>query len=395
MKVKMLDGSGWRVYRYVSIQQPGNRIFYQRDSRKGQRTPRVYFDRELIPGSDEFDAAYNRIHRGEHKPAEKKDPKTATNTLRWLVEQHYASKAWEKLDEKSTRPKRRNILDGVCLEWHKTADREYGALPLAKLKPAHIKALRDLKQDVPGTANERVKALRSLFAWASDEDQHETDPLMKDNPAAAVNYLKVVSDGHTPWEERDAELYEAAYPLGTMKRLAFDLFLYTGGRVSDAHRMGLGMIVNGELHFTEHKGRNRGKPKRHRLPILAPLRASIDAFYAGTNVRRMTFLTTEKDTAFSAHYLSQRFSLWSQEGGIDKGKTAHGIRKLAAIRCVLAGATDAQLEALFGWTPGSKNVAVYRRMADQYRLEQQAAPLLLGERAANQNPIKFPQKAAK
>jgi hypothetical protein len=51
--------------------------------------------------------------------------------------------------------------------------------------------------------------------------------------------------------------------------------------------------------------------------------------------------------------------------------SAHGVRKIAATRAANAGATVAQLEAIFGWQGGSM-AALYTRAADRRRLSIEA-----------------------
>ena len=53
-------------------------------------------------------------------------------------------------------------------------------------------------------------------------------------------------------------------------------------------------------------------------------------------------------------------------------KSAHGLRKLAATRFAEAGASEAELDALFGWT-GRKMASLYTRRAERRRLALQAA----------------------
>ena len=47
--------------------------------------------------------------------------------------------------------------------------------------------------------------------------------------------------------------------------------------------------------------------------------------------------------------------------------SAHGLRKIAATRAANAGATVAQLEAIFGWS-GGRMASLYTRAADRRRL---------------------------
>jgi Phage integrase family len=51
--------------------------------------------------------------------------------------------------------------------------------------------------------------------------------------------------------------------------------------------------------------------------------------------------------------------------------SAHGVRKIAATRAANAGATVAQLEAIFGWQGGTM-AALYTRAADRRRLSIEA-----------------------
>ena len=51
--------------------------------------------------------------------------------------------------------------------------------------------------------------------------------------------------------------------------------------------------------------------------------------------------------------------------------SAHGVRKIAATRAANAGATVAQLEAIFGWSGGGM-ASLYTRAADRRRLAVEA-----------------------
>jgi len=52
-------------------------------------------------------------------------------------------------------------------------------------------------------------------------------------------------------------------------------------------------------------------------------------------------------------------------------KSAHGVRKISATRAANAGATVAQLKALFGWTDDVMP-SLYTRSADRVRLAKEA-----------------------
>jgi integrase len=56
-------------------------------------------------------------------------------------------------------------------------------------------------------------------------------------------------------------------------------------------------------------------------------------------------------------------------------RSAHGLRKIAATRAADRGATEAQLEAIFGWT-GGRMASLYTRSANRRKLSVSAMHLL-------------------
>jgi integrase len=392
MQTRMRDGSGTRHYKYTleSMDRHGNvRVYFQR--RKGD--PRIRL-RER-PGTPEFDREYQRAFFGEMgiaaRPA---DRKAAPDTLRWLCEQYYASAPFlNGLDPKTTRPRRRRVLDEICRQPHRETGQLAGTLPYRLLTPRVIASIRDAKAETPEAANMRVKALRALFAWACDPEY----TLATENPAARVKYLQSNNpDGHRTWSEEEAQKFEARHPPGLMAHLALYLFVYTGARVSDVARFGPQSVRDGKLCFTEFKGRNGKRPKYHEFPILPPLQDAIDAYYAAGNKRHLLYLATRGGKQFADAHLSGWFIDRCKEAGLNR-LSAHGIRKFGATRAAEAGATDWQLKAMFGWE-ASKQAELYTRKANRMRMEADAARLLLRagdqERAANKIlPLSAPDES--
>ena len=161
--------------------------------------------------------------------------------------------------------------------------------------------------------------------------------------------------------------------------VALDLFLFTGVRRSDIVKLGPQMERNGKLVFAEMKGRAKNI-KPHELPILPPLRASIDATPSG----QLVYLATKFGRAHSAKAFGNWFAKRCREAGLEPGLSAHGLRKCGARRCAEAGATEHQLMALFGWS-SPKQAAHYTRNANRQRLEAAAAPLLMQGHKGNQS----------
>jgi integrase len=374
----MRDGSGWRKYRHVTedVDRHGNvRVYFRR---KGQ--PKVRLTE--TPGTPAFDQKYQRIYRGELTEAALKAATRAAaapGTMRWLCEQYYTSAVFQALGE-STRKVRRSILDGICASIPKNGINPIGTFRYAFMEPHNVATLRDEKATLPEAANARVKALRQLFTWASSPEYRYADK----NPAREVAYLKSNNpDGFRAWTEADVSKFEARHPIGTKARLALDLLLYTGVRRSDVVKLGPQMERDGKLIFSETKGRAK-LVKTHELPILQPLRVSIDA----TRTGHLVYLVT----AFGRPHSAKAFGAWfkrrCREAGIDNDLSAHGLRKLGAQRCVEAGATEHQIMALFGWA-STKQAATYTRRANRARLEAEAAVLLQGPRRNESVPL-FP-----
>ena len=367
MKIRLRDKTGARDYRYLKedIDRHGNvRLYFRRGLE-----PKVRL--RATPGTPEFEAEYRRAYVGETARVMAGDlalgRRATPGTMRWLVEQYCASASFCRLDGE-TRKVRRRILDAIC-------DRA-GAFPFATMEPRHVAKLRDAKAEAPEAANSYVKALRAVFKWAcSPEYGYATC-----NPAKDVGYLKSNNpDGHRTWTEAEVAQFEARNPVGTKARLALDLLLYTGARISDLAQLGPQMErrdAEGEkLVFAEQKGRGK-RVKTHELPILPPLRASIDAYRAEQGgARQLVYLVTGQGHAHSVKGLGNWFVRQCRMAGLDPGLSAHGIRKFGAVRCADAGATEHQLMALFGWTT-SKQAGLYTRKANRRRLEAGAAPLL-------------------
>ena len=378
MQVRLRDNSGTRVYRFVveDVDRHDNiRIYFRR---KGQ--PKIRLTE--TPGTDAFDREYQRAFRGGMNlvPARGNAP-AMPGTMRWLCEQYYVSAVFQSLAA-STRKVRRGILEEIC--------QRAGNFRYATMETPHVAKLRDEKAALPHAANNRVKTLRQLFAWATSPEYGYA----KKNPTRDVGRLRGNNpDGIRAWTESEARRYEARHAIGTKARLAFDLLLYTGVRRSDAVRLGPQMerwftdttpdgntVEVQKLVFTETKGGLRIL-KTHELPILPPLRHSIDA----TQIGHLVYLVTAWGQPHSAKAFGHWFKKRCREAGLEE-LSAHGLRKLGAQRCAEAGATEHQLMALFGWT-NPQQAAVYTKKANRAKLEAQAAALLQAQISNKSVPL--------
>lgn len=275
--------------------------------------------------------------------------KTVGRTLGWLIEEYRRSPAWNGL-AKETKKQFRYQLDRM--------GEKAGEAPLSEIKAASIAAGRDARAAKPSDANKYLKCSVALFRFAVDRQW------MRDNPAKGIQKLKTPSLGFHTWTEDEAEAFEARWPIGTRERLAFDLLVYTGVRRSDVVRLGRQHTKDGEITITTEKSRNMGRPVEVTITILPPLAASIKATQTGD----MTYLVTVKGTAFSKESFGNWFRKACAAAGVPG--SSHGLRKLASVRMAESGATEAEMNAVFGWADGSGESATYIRKASRKRLSR-------------------------
>lgn len=312
-------------------------------------------------GSPEFLAVYNE--------AIGKTSTTGRNgTLSWLVKQYIKSAEFKGLDDK-TRKIRQRRLEQVCESKVAGKNIKRGDGPFIGIKRKNIRTIRDEKSDTPGMANDYLKALRALFKWAVDADHLET------NPCLTVPFLTPKrAGGFHRWTPEEVEKFEAKHPLGTMPRLALDLMLYTGARISDACRLGPQHESKGRLKFTEAK-LHKKKRKDRDIPILEPLRRSIDATKSG----QLAYVVGKRGRPYKVGSFGNWFRKQTAAAGIPHC-AAHGLRKAGATLAAERGATAHQLKAIFGWA-SIKDAETYTREADAKRLANESMHLLVRNEA--------------
>jgi integrase len=268
-------------------------------------------------------------------------------TLAWLLERYRETTAWTNLSL-ATRKQRENIFIHVV----ETA----GTQPFAKITAAAIMAGRDRRANTPSQARHFLDAMRGLFRWAVKAQ------LVKIDPAASVDDPpRSQSDGFAPWSEDDIAAYEARWPIGTRQRVWLDILIYTGLRRGDAVKFGRPHVRNGVGTIkTEKTG------TEVMLPILPALNATLKAGPCGD----LTFIAGESGRPLTKESFGNLFRKACREAGLQK-RSAHGLRKAAATRAANAGATESELEAIFGWR-GGRMASLYTRAADRRQLSKRA-----------------------
>jgi len=220
-----------------------------------------------------------------------------------------------------------------------------------------------------------------MFDWALEE----LASVVKVNPCAGIKQLKYEKEPFHTWTQEEVEMFENRFPIGTMPRLALDLMLFTGTRRSDA-------VLIGPPHLTQLKDKATGKMetwviftpqktkkktgKQLAIPLLDVLRQTLAATPHGAK----TFLVTAYGKPFAVAGFGNWFKDKCRLAGLPHC-TAHGLRKVGAVRAAENGATEKQMMALFGWDSPTL-AAFYAKMADQKTLAKAAVHTLVHKPAS-------------
>lgn len=337
-------------YLYRERTRHGKLVWYVRRERHGKR---VRIDGEF--GSREFIEAY---HAALADQAPVKAGAAVHGTLGWLITEYLASPTWRNT-ARETRKQLTYQFDRLMAQ--------AATVRLSSITSRAIVEGRDRRAATPSDANKFLRAMNRLMSWAVERQ------LIENNPAKGIAKLRLPNAdvGFHTWTEDECAAYEDRWPVGTRERLAFDILLYTGFRRGDAVRLGRQHVKDGIARIRSSK---TGEDLF--VPILPPLAESILATKTGD----MAFLITAKGTPFGKEAFGTWFRKACQAAGVPG--SAHGLRKAGAVRAAEGGATETQLNALFGWAEGSRESATYTRKANRAKQAKDAARLLIKPRTS-------------
>jgi len=332
-------------YVYREISRHGTAAYYFR-KRKGKRIRLPNY------GTEGFEEAYQAA-RLAMVPVRRT---AAPGTLAWLVERYRLSGAYLDLSL-ATRRQRDNIFKGVVAK--------AGHMPFVAVTAGNVRNGVGERRETPAQARHYLDAVRGMFEWAVEEGH------AKDDPTAGVKPpRREEGDGHEPWSDDDVAAYEARWPAGTHERVWMHVLLYTGFRRGDAVRFGRQHIRDGIAAIRTEKTDTE-------VTIRVP--GELTATLATGPTGDLAFIVGKKGRPLTKESFGNLFRRACNAAGL-KDRSAHGLRKTAAIRFAEAGASEAEMDALFGWT-GRKMASLYTKKAERKRLALQAA-----DRMANKSP---------
>jgi len=294
-------------------------------------------------------AYFEALEAIEGKPATPKVPRE--RTFYWLVDQYYRSNKFKGFDP-ATQSDKRGVLNRFCA----TA----GNLPYASFRKKGVEASQDKRRATAATADKLVKQLRALFGWAI-KNGHATF-----NPAAGVEKIHESTGWHN-WSPAEVDIYRTHHKIGTKARLALELMLNVGARISDASRIGRQHEAGGRLRFVAWKGRGKNKTRR---TIDIPINIDLAAALSATTTGDLAYLATEYGQPFTSDGLGNKMREWCDAAGLQHC-SAHGLRKASAVAMAESGATAPELCAVFGWSR-LETAEIYIRAANAAKMSTNA-----------------------
>jgi integrase len=320
------------------VTRHGNAVWYVRIGRGPRLRIRAAF------GTPEFNAEYHAAISAAPRP---KNGAPAAGTLAWLIARYRETEAWSALSPATRRKRERFFREVIATAGNDDAGR---------IRSSAVAAGRDRRaKTAPHGARHFVDAMRGLFRWAVNAK------LVKTDPTVGVDYpVRPRSDGFVMWHEEHVEAFERRWPIGTRQRVWLDVLLYTGLRRGDAVRFG-------RQHVRDGVGRIRTEKTGMEvtLPILPVLARTLEAGPCGD----LTFIAGERGQPLTKESFGNLFRDACKVAGVPG--SAHGLRKVAASRAALQGASTSQLNAIFGWK-GHAMASLYTEAADRQRLAKEA-----------------------
>jgi integrase len=197
------------------------------------------------------------------------------------------------------------------------------SFPARLVERRDIIALRDKLADTPGAANQAVRAMGALYAWAIDNEK------VKDNPVERIKKFK--AKPHEPWPDALVEEALADPQVG----MAVALFYFTGQRINEIVKMSWRDIGGGSMAVYAQKQKNH-----IRVAILPELQSMLDA----QEKTSVTILTNANGQPWTQSGLRQKLQDWAKARG--HKVVPHGLRKNAVNSLLEAGCTIAEVSGI-------------------------------------------------
>jgi integrase len=303
--------------------QHSKTVYYLR--RPGYKKVRLRIPDDALPWSPRFMAIYDAALAEMPAAPTIGASKTVAGTVNAAMIGYFQSPAFGVGVAESTKKVRRAILESFRAE--------HGDKRVAMMHTTALQIITNKKK--PVAQRNFKKAMRGFINYCIGQN------LISSNPFADVELEKIKkTGGHHTWTEDEIAQYAARHPTGTKARLALALLLQTGHARADVARMGRQHVKHGKLSM-----RRKKTDVAFDIPVLPDLAAEL-ALHPSAG--QLAFLVTDYGQPFTAKGFGNKFRDWCNQANL-LHCSAHGLRKAAAVRHALNGATAPELMAWFGW----------------------------------------------
>lgn len=298
------------------------------------------------PNTSEFHTAYAKLIAKPEAKLERYSP----GSVAYVIEQFYRSADFSELSPGTQRDYRRYLA---------RLDRSVGDRAFSALDSSYVFQIRDKLRHTPSAANHTVAVLRTLFRFAIARKLVSVDPTL------GIGKLKG-GDGYLRWSDVDIAAFRST--ADPMMRLALEIGLYTGQRLSDVIGLTWDSLVGGRFRLRQQKTGT---------PLVIPVHPDLQAVLEGTPRVAQTILTTKTGKAFHSRVFSRDFREARVAAGLPDGLSFHGLRHTAAARLAELGAGGPEIQAI----TGHKSL----KLVEHYI--SQAAQELRADRAISRIPL--------
>lgn len=185
--------------------------------------------------------------------------------------------------------------------------------------------------------------------------------MVAEDPTSGIKVARPKTEGFAVWTANDEAKFRSRWRIGTRERIAFEVVRQTGLRRGDAVRLGRPHVRDNVIRLSTEKTGER---------VAVAVSPELAQAIAAGPIGDLTFICTSAGQPMTKESFGNWFREAVKAAGISK--SSHGLRKAAATADALAGWSDAELDAKYGWQ-GRKMASLYTKAASRERLSLAAA----------------------
>ncbi|WP_417257387.1 tyrosine-type recombinase/integrase [Celeribacter sp.] len=306
-------------YLYSDTDRHGNQRQYFKPP--GYKKIRIRAAAGTKEARDEYTRLLKMYLSGENMDAERVIDRASCE---WILRKYQSSSAFKALAH-NTQIQRRNFY----LRFSKV----YGRVPYADLTAKDLASVRDTLG--PGAGRNFLNSMSGAFEWACSDEVN----ILDHNPAKGVKRPRQKTLGYRKWSIDDVMQFKNHYPKGHNARKCLALLLFTAREISGVRELGRGDVRDGKI-----RGRRKKTWTDATTPMLGILKDEL-----GEDYNDLIWLRASHGGYYSEKSLSQRFSSWASDAGLE-GLSSHGLRKSVATILANLGLSERTIMAVLAHT---------------------------------------------